>query len=225
MGSARLAAWVDAGRATDRWRRGLPPRPPASKLSIVTKAAHYPGNTAPAPAPTVRRALSSMAFALLAAGLLGGCGGSPEIVRAGSAPDGSRHWPTIEPGDPAAANAVLMRAISLVGTPYLYGGNTPQTGFDCSGLVNYVYRDMLDLSLPRSSRALADFQGPRIQPRQLAPADLVFFGSGGNVTHVGIYVGDGRFVHAPSSGGTVRLDALDGHYWRDHYSGAKRILN
>ncbi len=135
-----------------------------------------------------------------------------------------RHWPVVEPEDPAAANAVLMRALSLVGTPYRYGGNTPQSGFDCSGLVNYVYRDMLDLKLPRTSRELAQVQGPKIAPERLAAADLVFFGSRGNVSHVGIYVGEGRFVHAPSTGGTVRLDNLDGVYWRDHYSGARRVL-
>ena len=117
-----------------------------------------------------------------------------------------------------------MRAISLVGTPYRYGGNSPEGGFDCSGLVNYVYADMLDLSLPRSSGELAAFQGPRISPRGLAAADLVFFGAAGSVSHVGIYVGEGRFVHAPTSGGTVRLDRLDGPYWRDNYSGARRVL-
>src|SRR3546814_13696639 len=84
---------------------------------------------------------------------------------------------------------------------------------------------MLDLKLPRTSRALAAYQGPRIAPKRLTTADLVFFGSGGSVSHVGIYVGEGRFVHAPSSGGTVRLDRLDGPYWRDHYSGAKRVLH
>jgi cell wall-associated NlpC family hydrolase len=135
-----------------------------------------------------------------------------------------RDWPTVVPADPASANAVLMRAISLVGTPYRYGGNTPEGGFDCSGLVNYVYRDMLDLKLPRTSSDLAAWQGPKIAPQRLATADLVFFGSGGQVSHVGIYVGEGRFVHAPSTGGTVRLDHLDGSYWRDHYSGAKRVL-
>jgi cell wall-associated NlpC family hydrolase len=118
-----------------------------------------------------------------------------------------------------------MRAISLVGTPYRYGGNTPEGGFDCSGLVNYVYSDMLDVRLPRSSRELASYQGPRIAAPRLTAADLVFFGSAGNVSHVGIYVGEGRFVHAPSSGGTVRLDRLDGPYWRDHYSGARRVLD
>jgi cell wall-associated NlpC family hydrolase len=160
---------------------------------------------------------------MLAALALPGCGGGEKAVRR-PAP-AQRVWPVVAPSDPVRANAVLMRAISLVGTPYRYGGNTPDTGFDCSGLVNYVYRDMLDVRLPRTSRDLATWQGPRIKPQRLAAADLVFFGSGGNVSHVGIYVGEGRFVHAPSTGGTVRLDHLDGPYWRDHYSGAKRVLD
>ena len=124
----------------------------------------------------------------------------------------------------ANPNDILFRAIGLVGTPYRYGGNTPQGGFDCSGLVDYVYRDMLDLHLPRTSRELAAYQGPRIAPDRLATGDLVFFGSGGTVGHVGIYVGEGRFVHAPSTGGTVQLDSLDGYYWRDHYTGSRRVL-
>ncbi|PJJ97639.1 hypothetical protein CO641_09225 [Lysobacteraceae bacterium NML91-0213] len=154
--------------------------------------------------------------------LLAACGGRD--VRPAPAPAAPRSYSVVAPSDPAAANAVVIRAISLVGTPYRFGGNTPEGGFDCSGLVNYVYRDMLDLRLPRSSRELAAVQGPRIDPTRLASGDLVFFGSRGDVTHVGIYVGEGRFVHAPSSGGTVRLDHLDGHYWRDNYSGARRIL-
>jgi cell wall-associated NlpC family hydrolase len=160
-----------------------------------------------------------------AVALLAGCGrGDVRPTPRVSAPAQAREWPMVAPQDPAAANAVLMRAISLVGTPYRYGGNTPEGGFDCSGLVNYVFRDMLDLKLPRSSRDLAQYQGPRIEPQRLAAADLVFFGNGNQVTHVGIYVGEGRFVHAPSSGGTVRLDHLDGSYWRSHYSGSRRVL-
>ena len=124
----------------------------------------------------------------------------------------------------ADANNVVMRAMSLVGTPYSYGGNTPEGGFDCSGLVNYVYKDMLNLKLPRTSRDLAAYQGPSIAPDRLNTGDLVFFGTAGNVSHVGIYVGDGRFVHAPSTGGTVRMDRLDGPYWVSHYTGSKRIL-
>ena len=80
------------------------------------------------------------------------------------------------------------------------------------------------VAMPRTSRDLAAAQGPRIAPERLAAADLVFFGAGGTVTHVGIYVGEGRFVHAPSTGGTVRLDHLDGPYWSSRYSGARRVL-
>lgn len=162
---------------------------------------------------------------VLLALLLSACGGKQQVRPTLPTAAAQRHWPQVRPEDPMAANAVLMRAIGLVGTPYTYGGNTPESGFDCSGLVAYVYRDMLDLRLPRTSRELAGVQGPRIDPEKLAAGDLVFFGSKGNVSHVGIYVGEGRFVHAPSTGGTVRLDYLDGPYWRDHYSGAKRVLN
>lgn len=157
--------------------------------------------------------------------LLAGCGGGDNVRKATTATTGPRDWPVVRPANPARANAVLMRAISLVGTPYRYGGNTPEGGFDCSGLVNYVYRDVLDLRLPRTSRELADVQGPRIPPIQLASGDLVFFGTSGQVSHVGIYVGEGRFVHAPNRGGTVRLDRLDGAWWGKHYSGARRLLN
>jgi cell wall-associated NlpC family hydrolase len=164
---------------------------------------------------------------LLVACVLGMAGCVHEAIHRGGRQAGAapRTWSTLPPANPAAANAILMRAISLVGTPYRYGGNTPEGGFDCSGLVDYVYRDMLDLHLPRNSSALAAWQGPRIAEDRLVAADLVFFGSGGSVSHVGIYVGEGRFVHAPSTGGTVRLDRLDGPYWRDHYSGARRVLN
>lgn len=156
---------------------------------------------------------------------LAGCGGGEASHRARVASPPPRAWPVVAPADPARANAVLMRAISLVGTPYRWGGNTPEGGFDCSGLVNYVFRDMLDVRLPRTSRELFGLQGPRIAPGQLAGGDLVFFGSGGAVSHVGIYVGEGRFVHAPNSGGTVRLDRLDGSWWREHYTGARRLLH
>jgi cell wall-associated NlpC family hydrolase len=183
------------------------------------KAGHYP--SCGAVAPITRLVGLSVLLPCL---LLAACGRKDTRPAPPVAGPATRDWPVVAPNDPAAANAVLMRAISLVGTPYRYGGNTPEGGFDCSGLVNYVFRDMLDLRLPRTSRELAAYQGPRIEPHRLATADLVFFGSGGQVTHVGIYVGEGRFVHAPSTGGTVRLDHLDGSYWRRNYSGARRVL-
>jgi cell wall-associated NlpC family hydrolase len=198
------------------------------KLSGVTtpdpraadEGAHYPGSSWRAPAQAQRWLVATVLL-----GLLAGCG-HDAIRRAPPARTRivQHDWPTLAPADPARANAVVIRALSLVGTPYRYGGDSPDGGFDCSGLVNYVYRDMLDLRLPRNSRELARWSGPRIDETRLVAADLVFFGQGGNVSHVGIYVGGGRFVHAPSTGGTVRLDRLDGPYWRDHYSGAKRVL-
>ena len=192
-------------------------------ITVKNRAAHYPCSTVPA--PSARWAAFASMIALMVALMLAltGCGG-PEAVRSSPSHAGGRDWGNARPEDPAAANAVLMRAIGLVGTPYRWGGNTPDSGFDCSGLVNYVFRDMLDLRLPRTSRELAAMQGPKIATHRLAAADLVFFGKGGDISHVGIYVGEGRFVHAPRTGGTVRLDRLDGPYWRDHYTGAKRVL-
>lgn len=172
------------------------------------------------PVSPLRRSLRWLLTASVV--LLAACAHSPPAKK--TPPPAPRVWAPVTPSNPAASNEVLMRALGLVGTPYRYGGNTPESGFDCSGLVTYVYRDMLALSLPRTSRELAAVQGPRIEPQQLATGDLVFFGDRGNVFHVGIYVGEGRFVHAPTTGGTVRLDYLDGAYWRDHYTGAKRVL-
>ncbi|AKS22274.1 hypothetical protein ASJ34_03245 [Xanthomonas campestris pv. campestris] len=170
------------------------------------------------------RPRTAAACLMLGLSLLAACSQAP-VRRPAPAPATARVWPQVPPANPAAANNILMRALGLVGTPYRYGGNTPESGFDCSGLVTYVYKDVLALSLPRTSRDLAAVQGPKIPAEKLSTGDLVFFGSSGSVSHVGIYVGEGRFVHAPSSGGTVRLDFLDGAYWRDHYSGSKRVLH
>lgn len=123
-----------------------------------------------------------------------------------------------------AANDVLFRAIGLVGTPYRWGGNTPQGGFDCSGLINYIYLTSTGVRLPRTSGEMAALDKPKVDESQLASGDLVFFGRG-HVTHVGVYVGKGRFVHAPNSGGTVRLDDLDGAYWKQNFVYGRRVLN
>lgn len=123
-----------------------------------------------------------------------------------------------------AANDVLFRAIGLVGTPYRWGGNTPQGGFDCSGLINYIYMTSTGLRLPRTSAEMAALDKPKVDESGLASGDLVFFGRG-HVTHVGVYVGKGRFVHAPNSGGTVRLDNLDGSYWKQNFAYGRRVLN
>lgn len=125
----------------------------------------------------------------------------------------------------ANSNDILFRAIGLVGTPYRYGGNTPRGGFDCSGLVDYVFRNVAGIELPRTADEISRIDAPSVSRKHLESGDLVFFNHHGRrISHVGIYVGKGRFVHAPNEGGTVRLDYLDAPYWREHYSGAKRVL-
>lgn len=109
------------------------------------------------------------------------------------------------------ADDVLMSAIGLVGTPYRYGGNTPDGGFDCSGLIGYVYKSRAGVAPPRTVAQLSGFGQP-VDADELRTGDLVIFGSG-RPFHAGIYVGEDRFVHAPSTGGTVRLDHLNSRYW------------
>lgn len=162
---------------------------------------------------TARLALSLILPICLPLALCAGCGGGT-TYRAGAVP----------PARASTANAVLFRAISLVGTPYRYGGNTPQGGFDCSGLVGYVFRDAAGVALPRTSSGIAEVGGSKLEATALEPGDLVFFAARRKVSHVGIYVGDGRFVHAPNSGGTVRLDRLDGAWWGEHFVYGKRVL-
>lgn len=131
-----------------------------------------------------------------------------------------------QPSGSPIADDVLIRAIGLVGTPYRWGGNTPDSGFDCSGLIGYVYRDAAGISLPRSTRDMIVMRAPTVDINALQSGDLVFFATGGGtqVSHAGIYVGEGRFVHAPRTGGTVRLDYLSNSYWTKAYLQAKRVL-
>jgi cell wall-associated NlpC family hydrolase len=165
------------------------------------------------------RASQSFLVAGAVVALLGGCG-APE-PRPGPLPRftaPTRHHGEVGPND------ILFRAIALVGTPYSYGGNTPQGGFDCSGLVDYVFRDVAGILLPRTAEQISEIPAPIVERDRLESGDLLFFHHRTRrIGHVGIYVGEGRFVHAPNEGGTVRLDRLDDAYWREHYSFAKRI--
>ena len=110
------------------------------------------------------------------------------------------------------ASDVTLHAISLIGTPYRWGGNTPASGFDCSGLIAYVYKTSAQITAPRTVAAL-DNWGQAVPPNALRSGDLVVFTQKGTASHAGIYVGEGRFVHAPSTGGDVRLDSLASGYW------------
>lgn len=113
---------------------------------------------------------------------------------------------------PEQARDITLYALGLVGTPYRYGGNTPEGGFDCSGLIGYVYQSRAGVSAPRTVAQL-QYWGESVPGEALRSGDLVLFAQRGDPTHAGIYVGEGRFVHAPSTGGEVRLDSLNSRYW------------
>lgn len=126
------------------------------------------------------------------------------------------------PSTSTRVKTVLQRAFALLGTPYRWGGSSPDAGFDCSGLVGYVFRS-IGVDLPRVSRAMAN-EGVAITDRTaLAEGDLVFFGRRGRVDHVGIYVGDGKFLHAPRTGRDVTVSSLTSGYWAQKYMEARRV--
>jgi len=110
------------------------------------------------------------------------------------------------------AGDITIYAIGLVGTPYRFGGNTPQSGFDCSGLIGHVYLTRGQVAAPRTVAKLSGWGYP-VSTERIRSGDLVIFTQRNVVTHAGIYVGNGRFVHAPSTGGEVRLDSLGSGYW------------
>ncbi|RFO98222.1 hydrolase Nlp/P60 [Rhodoferax lacus] len=170
------------------------------------------------PTPTLGMA-GALALALLA-----GCASPPTSPPAnttspgGAATPSSRAWQGAPSPEVAArlnqeqASDVTLHALSLVGTPYRYGGNTPETGFDCSGLIGYVYRLSAAVLAPRTVASLVDWGQP-VDAGALRSGDLVVFTQNGVSSHAGIYVGEGRFVHAPSKGGVVRLDSMGSKYW------------
>lgn len=164
--------------------------------------------------------LARFATALLAFLLLSACSGRAPVESV-VAP-----LPTLQQHS-GTAEEVLFTALGLVGTPYRYGGNTPDGGFDCSGLIGYVYHGAAGLSLPRTTREMSAMRSATVRRDALQAGDLLFFATSGgrSVSHAAIYVGEGRFVHAPSSGGTVRLDSLSNSYWQKSYLSAKRVLD
>lgn len=126
------------------------------------------------------------------------------------------------PDQAAIGNEIAMRAIALLGTPYQWGGAGP-TSFDCSGLVQFIHRQ-LGIATPRT--AAEQFSAARpVSMRGLAPGDLLFFRiNGRRVSHVAIYAGEGRFVHAPQTGRPVELRTLDDEFYRPRLAGAGRLF-
>lgn len=182
---------------------------------------HFTPDFPPAQAhPGLRRlALQRLlggACALAALGLAG-CASTP------LPPAGPQAGPADDPAtDGIGRQDVAMMALGLVGTPYRFGGNTPQGGFDCSGLIAYVFNHAAGLGAPRTVRQLQDWGEP-VEPAQVHTGDLAFFGRGAVATHAGIVVSRRRFVHAPSTGGTVRLDHLTAAYWTNNFRQFRRV--
>jgi cell wall-associated NlpC family hydrolase len=121
------------------------------------------------------------------------------------------------------AREVLINALSLTGVRYQYGGKTPESGFDCSGFVHYVFKQATSLSLPHSTLAISQI-GVSVPQAELKPGDLVFFNTLKSAfSHVGIYVGNNRFIHSPRAGGKVRVESMGESYWAKRFDGAQRI--
>lgn len=121
------------------------------------------------------------------------------------------------------AGDVVVGALNMIGVRYRWGGNSPDSGLDCSGFVRYVFQDTLGMSLPRRAEEMSRV-GEKVSMSNLKPGDLVFFNTMRRTfSHVGIYIGDNKFVHSPSTGSTVRVDDLDNGYWEKRFTGARRI--
>lgn len=123
----------------------------------------------------------------------------------------------------AKASEILLNALSLTGIKYRYGGSQPETGFDCSGFVRYVFREAANITLPPTARAISQI-GKAVKKDELQPGDLVFFNTLKSAfSHVGIYIGNNQFIHAPRTGGSVRVENMQTDYWIKRYNGAQRM--
>lgn len=125
----------------------------------------------------------------------------------------------------SAAEQLVDQALEYLGVRYRFGGTSPDTGLDCSGLVLNVFRNAIGLDLPRTASEMAKL-GDKIGRQELKPGDLVFFNTMRRTfSHVGIYLGDGKFVHAPSRGGKVRIETISDGYWSKRFNGARRLVD
>jgi len=147
--------------------------------------------------------------------VLSACTSSP--IRTGTyypTPSNSNNVEIPNTLSPEKAQGLAVYALGLVGTPYKWGGNTPDSGFDCSGLIAYVYQSQTGVKSPRTVAGLKSW-GHEVSRQQLRTGDILLFGPSKEPSHAGIYVGEDRFVHAPSTGGTVRLNKLTTAYWKE----------
>lgn len=124
-----------------------------------------------------------------------------------------------------AAQDVILQGLKLVGVRYRFGGNDEDSGLDCSGFVRLVFKDSVGASLPRTAREMSEI-GEKVDVSNLKPGDLVFFNTMRRAfSHVGIYLGDNHFLHAPRTGAEVRVEDMDNSYWLKRFNGARRVID
>jgi cell wall-associated NlpC family hydrolase len=162
--------------------------------------------------------------------IVAGCGTLPTGGDLPAAPAAAERTvaPVAAPSAPSAApvrdSDMLFHALMASGVDYRRGGKSYQSGFDCSGLVAHVYREAYGLALPHNTQAQSEL-GDAITLSELEPGDLVFFNTQRRpFSHVGIYLGEGRFIHAPKEGAVVRTESLHARYWATRFDGARRIM-
>lgn len=165
---------------------------------------------------------SAIAFIALASLLLGGC--ASRAPHNGSNQIGASASNRVVV-DHNKRSEIVLTALGLLDTRYRYGGASPAKGFDCSGLVAYVFAQAADQSLPHNTVAIAQRSRP-IEKSQLRAGDLLFFNTlNQSLSHMGIYLGDGQFINAPSSGGKVRIDTLEAKYFAQRFEGAATLFD
>ncbi|WP_425547908.1 C40 family peptidase [Actimicrobium antarcticum] len=121
------------------------------------------------------------------------------------------------------ASELALNALGLIGIRYKMGGNTAENGLDCSGLVRLVFQQAWGATLPRTAEEISQV-GQKVDTHELQPGDLVFYNTlRRGFSHVGIYLGDNKFIHSPSTGGQVRIESMDIGYWKSRFNGARRI--
>lgn len=174
---------------------------------------------------TGRAGLLLPSLAIAAAMLLSACGtrppAPPSTPSSGYEPD-QRDYFTL--ANPKHAQEMVIYALGLLGTGYRFGGSNPEAGLDCSGMVSYIVEQVSGRKLPHNAAQIARQTRP-IRVAELQPGDLVFFNTSNRPhSHMGIYMGKGQFVHAPSSRGVVRIENLDNIYFRPRIDGARRLV-
>jgi cell wall-associated NlpC family hydrolase len=203
--------------------------------TVTTSATASPITVSTAPM-TARDAAGMTPLALAQAieqgnagsGQVSGTLGSGSVASAqASAATQSGPRPSFLAGVANKAGDVVEGALNLIGVRYRWGGDTPDSGLDCSGFVRYVYQETLNFTLPRQAAQMSRV-GEKVSLNDLKPGDLVFFNTIGRrlrrtVSHVGIYIGHDKFVHSPSTGSTIRVDEMNDRYWETRYLGARRL--